>query len=84
MNRRAFFRLLGISAGAIALAPVLPMVAAAPVAAAVAPSLQFHPDAFAFVMDPITLAEFRKKYTEPAGRHIAARMDADMLRMLNA
>ena len=51
MNRRDFIRALGIGAGAVALAPVLPFVPAPPVEHLFKP-LKLHPDAFKMLFNP--------------------------------
>ena len=50
MNRRTFLRALGIGAGTVALAPVLPFVPA-PVEHLFKP-LMLHPDAFKMLFNP--------------------------------
>lgn len=60
MKRRDFLKRSAQAAVAIAAAPVLAALPAAP-----AP-LAFHPLSFCFVMEPITLEAFRSYYIAPA------------------
>lgn len=71
MNRRQFLRALGIGAGALAVAPLLPALPApAP------PALAFHPKAFQFLMDPQTGVSLRfiQQFDALAAREVQ-RMD---------
>ncbi len=67
MNRRGFLSLLAAAFASPVLAH-LPSPAPAPLA--------FHPEAFAFVMEPITAAAFEARYIIPACKAIADKWDA--------
>lgn len=61
MNRRGFLQRLIAAPIAALMATTRPVAVAAPVASSqVAPTLQFHPDAFAMVAPPISIRVVRQ------------------------